>query len=79
MDTNVHDDVQSLWVELLKASGFSDIRTEDRSYDANATASDVDHRRPDIVASQPEGCDDTSYYVITLSIIESLHNVLGCC
>jgi hypothetical protein len=36
---------------LLKSAGFQDIRLEDRSFDAAATGTDVEHRRPDIVCT----------------------------
>ena len=47
--TNVHDNLQALWVVMLKAAGFQSVRLEDRSWDAEAPRSDKNRRRPDIV------------------------------
>ena len=49
--TKVHDELLKVWVMLLKSAGFQDIRLEDRSFDAAATGTDVEHRRPDIVCT----------------------------
>ena len=44
--TNVHDNLQTLWVVMLKAAGFQSVRLEDRSWDAEAPRSGKDRRRP---------------------------------
>ena len=43
--TNVHGNLQALWVAMLKAAGFQSVRLEDRSWDAEAPRSDKNRRR----------------------------------
>jgi len=51
--TITHDNIQDVFIVLLKNAGFDDVVEEDVWWDAAAAYTDEDHRRPDITCRHP--------------------------